>query len=392
MTERPPAVVIGDMDLVRPLGRAGIRCLAAGPTGPETAWSRYTVGSIRLSDLWNQPEQVVEQLIDYACGADVMPVLIYQKDPAVLAISRHRAVLSRHYRFVIPEAGVVEDLVDKQRFQHRSVELGLPVPKAVFGCPADSGPPDLEPPLVVKPVLRDKTDEAWLPVADGRKAILCPTSADLRRLWNRPEIRHLPLVVQEYVRGDAEQIVSYHAFIDDDGTTIGYFTGRKIRTTPREFGQSTAVEITDDPACVELGRRVLEAFGATGVAKVDMKRDEDGALHVLEVNPRFNLWHHPGAEAGVNLPAAVYRRLVDGTRDVLPLATPGIRWVQIWGDVRAAREEDVTVPAWLVSAATAQARRAAHLSDPGAMLGAFAWGMDKARNQRLRTRSDSSDQ
>src|SRR5215470_19812901 len=39
----------------------------------------------------------------------------------------------------------------------------------------------------------------------------------------------------------------------------------------------------------------------TGVAKPDFKRAPDGRLLLLEINPRFNLWHHLGAVAGVNL-------------------------------------------------------------------------------------------
>lgn len=384
MTARPPAVVIGDMDLVRPLGMAGIRCVAAGPTGEETAWSRHTAGSLRLADLWKQPETVIEQLVEYAGTTGQRPVLMYQKDPAVLAISRYRERLSQHYRFVVPERQTVEDLVDKERFQQRSEELGLAIPRAVFATPSQSGPPDLEPPVVVKPVLRDQTDESWKPVAKGRKAVLCSSMADLKALWHRPEIRELPLVVQEYIPGGAERIVSYHAFVDDDRTVIGWFTGRKIRTSPPEFGQSTAVEITDDPDCRSVGQDVLDKYAFTGVAKVDLKRGPDGRLHVLEVNPRFNLWHHPGARAGVNLPAAVYHRLVDGATDVLGEAEPGVRWVQIWGDLGAARSSGVALGSWLKFAARAEARRAAHLDDPGSMLGALVWGTRVRRRRSTR--------
>ena len=383
MTSRPRAVVIGDMDLVRPLGMAGIRCVAAGPTGEETAWSRHTGGSLQLADLWKQPETVIEQLVEYARTIDEMPVLMYQKDPALLAISRYRETLSEHYRFVVPERATVEDLVDKERFQHRSEELGLAIPRAVFATPSESEPPDLEPPVVVKPVLRNRTDESWKPVAKGRKAVLCSSKADLEALWHRPEIRDLPLVVQEYIPGEAERIVSYHAFIDDDGTVIGWFTGRKIRTAPPEFGQSTAVEITDDPDCRSVGQDVLDRFDFTGVAKVDLKRGPDGRLHVLEVNPRFNLWHHPGARAGVNLPAAVYHRLVDGKTDVLGEAVPGVRWIQIWGDLGAARSSGVGFGSWVKFAANADARRAAHLDDPGSMLGALVWGTRVRRRKSM---------
>ena len=38
----PLACVLGDMDLVRPLGLAGIRCAVVGPPGGATAHSRFT--------------------------------------------------------------------------------------------------------------------------------------------------------------------------------------------------------------------------------------------------------------------------------------------------------------------------------------------------------------
>ena len=56
---------------------------------------------------------------------------------------------------------------------------------------------------------------------------------------------------------------------------------------------------------------VVARLGFRGVIKLDFKEDErDGCLYLLEANPRFNLWHHPGAIAGVNLPALVYSDLV----------------------------------------------------------------------------------
>lgn len=377
-----PAVVIGDMDLVRPLGTEGIPCIAAGPTRQETRWSRYTSGGLDLPDLWNQAEDVVDALVSYGEQQDKPPVILYQKDPAVLALSRYRDRLKPVYSLVLPEREIVEDLVDKRRFQGRSHEIGIPVPKAIFSRPADGTPnvlAEMRPPFVVKPVLRNQTETAWGPVARGAKALLCETLDDLQQLWHRPELSDLTLAVQEYVPGDETHIVSYHTFLTDEGVRIGEFTGRKIRTLPKEFGQSTSVEITDDGEVRALGRAVLDGFGFTGVAKVDMKRGPDGKLHVLEVNPRFNLWHHPAAHAGVNIPAAVYRYLVNGDDSPLPKATPGVRWTQVWGDARAARRNGVPLIAWLQEVRHSETRRAAHLDDPGSMLGALAWGLSRRR-------------
>ncbi len=47
--------------------------------------------------------------------------------------------------------------------------------------------------------------------------------------------------------------------------------------------------------CASHGRNIVERLGLTGVAKLDFKRDMQGKLKLLEINPRFSLWHHAGA-------------------------------------------------------------------------------------------------
>jgi D-aspartate ligase len=379
-SDDPLACVIGDMDLVRPLGLAGVRCVAAGPTGPETRWSRYTSGSIELPDLWEEPDLVVEALVEFASAQESAPVLYYQKDPAALAISRHRDRLARHFRFVVPEAGLLEDLVDKERFQRLAREVGLPVPPTVTGTVGVDPAPihDVPFPIAVKPALRSRPNDTWVPVARGQKAIRCERAADLENLWERPELDGVVLLVQQYIGGDEDRIRSYHAFVDESGRTVASFTGRKIRTWPLDHGQSTAVEIVHDPLVVEVGQSILSSLGFRGVAKVDLKADDSGRLHLFEINPRFSLWHHPGAVAGVNIPDAVYRTLTG--RPVPPtVARAGVRWCQIWGDHRAARVSGLGALAWLRFAASAEARRAAHLDDPGSMAGALTYGIRKLR-------------
>lgn len=378
-----PALVIGDMDLIRPLGLGGIRTIAAGPTMQETAWSKYSIDEIQLPDLWHQGERVVETLVQYGRSRHDRPTIMYQKDPAVLLLSRYRDVLSEYYRFLLPAPDTVEMLVDKRAFQKEAARCGLPVPASGFvrGPSGLDEIAELRFPVIVKPVIRDRTEASWEPVASRAKAIMCHTVDDLRGLLNRTELENMLLVVQEYVVGPEGSIVSYHALITPDRHTVGEFTGRKIRTRPREFGQSTAVEVNYEPGVIELGRRVLDSFGFYGVAKVDMKRDPDGELHVLEVNPRFNLWHHPGAVAGVNLPAATHRFLVDGRVDPLPPPRTDVHWVQVWGDLAAARERGVGTFRWARSAFRAKARRAFHWDDPGAILGAVAWGLTKGRGR-----------
>ncbi|WP_040637959.1 ATP-grasp domain-containing protein [Microvirga lotononidis] len=113
----------------------------------------------------------------------------------------------------------------------------------------------------------------------------------------------LDLMVQEAIPGPESRIESYHVYVDQTNATAAEFTGRKIRTFPLSCGHSTALETTDCADVRALGRDIVQKIGLRGVAKLDFKREPNGELHLLEINPRFSLWHHLGAIAGVNMPA-----------------------------------------------------------------------------------------
>lgn len=70
-----------------------------------------------------------------------------------------------------------------------------------------------------------------------------------------------------------------------------------------------------------------------------MKQDSrTGALRVLEINPRFNLWHCLGAANGVNLPQVAYDYLVYGKRHAPARYRTKYRWHSLRNDLRACRE------------------------------------------------------
>ena len=173
--------------------------------------------------------------------------------------------------------------------------------------------------------------------------------------------------------GGEERIESYHAYVDHDGRVAAEFTGGKLRTWPLRYGHSTALVITTAPDVAELGRDILRRLGLRGVAKLDFKRGADGTLWLLEINARFTLWHHPGALAGVNVPAIVYADLTGGVRPPAAQARAGVRWCKMWDDVRAARAGHLSWARWLRWALGAEAKRAIAWDDPFPLVGAAAW-------------------
>jgi D-aspartate ligase len=186
----------------------------------------------------------------------------------------------------------------------------------------------------------------------------------LRRKWPQLSALGLELLAQEFVHGSEARIESYHCYVDQQGRIAGEFTGRKIRTYPLRFGHTTALEITDAADVRGQGRNIVERLSLSGVAKLDFKRDMQGNLRLLEINPRFTLWHHPGALAGVNIPALVYADLTGSPRPAPARLKAGLRWCRPWKDFPAAREAGEPLLAWARWTIGCQAKSTLSFDDP----------------------------
>ena len=127
-TRRPPggplAFVLGDMDLLRPLGLAGIRCAVIAPENSWLAHSRYTERLLPFTIDENREDEWVEALVTLGLREAQPPVLFFQADTHLLLVSRHRRRLEKAFRFALPEADFIEQLVDKARFQRLSEARG----------------------------------------------------------------------------------------------------------------------------------------------------------------------------------------------------------------------------------------------------------------------------
>ena len=270
--------------------------------------SRYALSRLAWDDYSGDTERLLDALVRFGTAQPEPPVLFYQEDGQTLLISRHRERLAKAFRFVVADTDLVEDLLDKARFQTSAARHELPVPTA-----RRFDPPNIEPahlglrfPLILKPLTRL---DRWNDALGSRKALCAENLETLRAPWPQLGALGLDLLAQEFVHGSEARIESYHCYVDQQGRIAGEFTGRKIRTYPLRFGHTTALEITDAADVRGQGRNIVERLSLSGVAKLDFKRDMQGNLRLLEINPRFTLWHHPGALAGVNIPALVYADL-----------------------------------------------------------------------------------
>jgi predicted ATP-grasp superfamily ATP-dependent carboligase len=361
---RAMACVMGSMNLLRPIGLAGIRCAAVAPHGSPTLYSRFTRAALHCESFTEGTDALVGELVRFGTAQPEPPVLFFEEDTQLLLVSRYRDRLAAAFRFTIADAQLVEDLVDKTRFQVLAERLGLPVPKTRRLRPAASpAPPDLDLrfPIIVKPATRDR---AWKEMGEAGKARQVDSPDALRALWPHLVDAGQDLLAQEMIPGPESRIESYHVYVDRQGAIAGEFTGRKIRTYPEAYGHTTALTITDEADVAALGRALTRTLGLQGVAKFDFKRGPDGALHLLEVNPRFNLWHLPGALAGVNLPALVYADLLGLPRPAAQRARAGVQWCHVVNDMAAAWASGLPLSSWARWAWRCETKSAMAWDDP----------------------------
>jgi len=377
---------MGDVDVVRALGIAGIPVAFFGYPGDPARFSRHVRLALPWIDHWERREELVAALLAFAESQPEAPVLFPQTDASLLVASRHRDQLQHGFRLALADADLVDDLADKGRFQALAERHDLPVPRARKLHPErGQSAPDLDVgfPLIVKPMVRS---DRWAAIAGARKAFHVASPSDLAATWSQLLDLEADILVQELVPGPESAIESFHVYVDDDGAIAGEFTGRKIRTFPPRYGHSTAVEVTPIPDVAELGREVIGRLNLRGVAKADFKRDDRGRLHLLEINPRFSLWHYPGAVAGVNLPALVYADLMGQPRPpVLPIRR-AVAWCKPLQDLRAAYAVGVRPLAWLRWARRCQTLSGLAWDDPLPFVRGALWPQLQRRLPRLTRR------
>jgi predicted ATP-grasp superfamily ATP-dependent carboligase len=232
-------------------------------------------------------------------------------------------------------------MLDKQRFAGACTAAGVKAPRTWTDDMPLEALREMRAPLLVKPKL--KSDWQKLKLAffrGGAKAMRFESAGDL---LDHPafELVRDSVVVQELIESPVAALSSFHGFADASGRLLASFCGRKVRTSPAFAGESAVIELVRDDEVERAGRDTVARLGVVGPFKVDLVRDpRTGELFTLEVNARFNLWHHLGAAHGVNLPAIAYHHLVEG-RDEAPLdeVVPRARWVSFYGCYRALRDE-----------------------------------------------------
>lgn len=404
MSPTTPAVVIG-LDCITGLQTARILAARGVPvigiaSDPRHFACRTRVCERRIASATHGPG-LVETLELLAATLPEPAVLYPCTDLAVITLSRERERLLRHHRMVLPDAEVVETLVDKVRFLELAERIGLPIPRTFLIRSADDARDaarSLAYPAVVKPPY--KTPE-WQ-AATREKAFKVHDAAELLAIHERFGALAPVLIAQEWIEGPESALYSCNCYYGVEGRPLATFVARKLRQWPPETGTSALGEEVRNDAVLAATLQLFDAVHYRGLGYVEMKRDSRTGRHLLiEPNVGRPTGRSAIAEAGgVEL---LYTMYCDATGRPLPEARVqrfvGARWIYWRHDFQAAlhawRGGRLTLREWAKSWRGRKASAVFSWSDPApfaADLGRSARRALGAFGPRLRPgRRDGSD-
>lgn len=355
--ERPaPAVVIG-LDCITGLQTARILSARGVPVVGVTSRARHWATRTRACDeVVTSPmsgDALSDTLTTLARRRPGPAVLVPCTDEAVHHLSAHRADLPEELVLPVAEHGTVDLLMDKVRFAEHARRHGLPVPRTeVLRSRADAelAADHVTYPCVLKPPVKAP---AWLAHTQV-KAFSVRDPQDLVRRYDEVAGWAPELLLQEWVEGGEDALISCNAYFGQGGEALATFVARKVRQWPPSVGTSASGEECRDDEVRDLTVQLFGDVAFRGLAYLEVKRDSrTGALRIIEPNVGRPTGRSAIAEAGgVELVMTAY---CDALGLRLPAAREqhygSARWCDVRRDAQAAvvarRRGELTVRQWL---------------------------------------------
>ncbi len=225
------------------------------------------------------------------CRAEAVTLVVPTIDPELTPYAEHRDEFAAIGTTVGVSAPAVTRVgSDKVATHAWLTEQGFPTVRQTTVADALAAPDEWQFPLVVKP--RYGSASIGVRVVHDR--------GDLERAGADDQ-----LVVQTIAPG-VEHTVD--VFVDRDGRCRVAVPRRRLEVRSGEVSKGMTVH---DPAIERLAAQVVEALpGAFGVLNLQVFGD-GGALHVIEVNPRFGGGYPLSAEAGADLTGLLLEEVLD---------------------------------------------------------------------------------
>ncbi len=311
------AVVLGTnyyvgLSIIRCLGREGVHVVAVD----YSEESRYGAKSKYLSEKHlaphykENPEGLLDFLIEYSKNQEAKPVLYPGADPYVEFIDNYFDELREYYLFPMDRKGFWTEVMNKYTMSLLAKKHGVLVPETINSKDenlVERVREEIKYPCIIKPM-----DSASFVKAYRRKVFIINSEEELIEKVNMIHKDGHGITIQRIIPGPEKNCYCYDAYLNQDSKVTHYTAAYKIRQWPNNFGASTYAKQTWIPELHEICKPFLEGIGFKGFAECELKRDVNtGKIYLIEVNVRTINFNEMLYKAGLNFPYIAYLEMTD---------------------------------------------------------------------------------
>jgi predicted ATP-grasp superfamily ATP-dependent carboligase len=304
------------------------------------------------------------------------PVLITCADMNVKLVSNHREKLLPWYHIVLPEADVIETLMNKLNFYAYANDHHFPIPQTRYLNSleeAEAAARELTFPCVLKPPMSATPEwEKNMKL----KAYRLENGDELIKFFTKSQAWAKNLIVQEWVEGPDSNLYSCNCYFDANAQPLVTFVARKLRQWPPVTGESSLGEEVRDDTVLQMTLDLFRTAHLYGLGYVEIKKsNRSGKYFIIEPNIGRPTGRSPIAEAGgVEL---LYTMYCDALGLPLPEAREqhyrGVKWLDLRRDTQSAlyhlRAGDLTLKGWWQSLRGKKVHALFAWNDPGPFFG-----------------------
>lgn len=355
-TEKNVVITFGELGLIHCLGTEDIPVYTASE-GKESLASHSRFSKKHLTFSPYDSKEYINELIELGKSMDSKPVLMCHDDRALLNISEHRDQLKEYFLFRLPDAAMVNQILNKLLFCRLCKEYDLPAPESKEISEIGQLPEvknDLTPPYIIKPTFNHLWyDENFEDVVGKyKKAYICQTYDELESLYSKISQINPSVVIQEYIMGDDSNLYDVNLHITEDGKIDSYVIGQKLRVYPPKAGWGSYVKTVFDDEMFEICADIIDKLDLKGMANIQFKKDErTDEPKLIEIHTRTSIFDYLGAAAGQNIPAKYYSNLTGIEIENSQTYKTGIKYINFARDlrlfVRHRKEYELSILEWI---------------------------------------------
>ncbi|NMA86897.1 MAG: carboxylate--amine ligase [Tissierellia bacterium] len=273
-------------------------------------YSKYLSEKLIAPNCKEDPEGLLEFLIEYGKKQDKPPVLYPSADGYAEFIDEYLPILRKYYLINQVEQGLFTEVINKESLYSLAREHDILIPETVYI--EDENFEEKINSIIKFPCLVKPTDSPSFVSHFRKKLFIVNNMGELKEAISKAQEANLDVVVQRIIPGFDDHMYTFDAYLDQNSKVSHWITCQKLRQFPINYGASVYTIHKQVPELYEMGAKFLEDIGFKGFAEIEFKKDQDsGKYYLIEINARTTNLNSLIHKVGINMPYLAYCELTD---------------------------------------------------------------------------------